>query len=264
MRKRLHYDWHWVWDTGNGDLGNQGIHQMDIARWFLGESELSPRVWSVGGRLGYVDDGQTPNTQIVYHDYPKAPLIFEVRGLPSSKQFQTDQDWNSGHMDRYKGGSVSVVIECEGGYVMVPNYSSATAFDKNGMEIRKWQGDTDHYENFMNAVRSGRYTDLNADIQEGFISSSLCHTGNISYRLGKQAPIGEIQEKIKADKDAVATFERMQQHLEANGVDLQLDKLSLGEFLKMNPKKLRFTNSRKANKLLTRDYRKPFVVPNKV
>ena len=69
MRKKLHYDWHWVWDTGNGDLGNQGIHQMDIARWFLGETALSPKIWSVGGRLGYIDDGETPNTMFAVHDY---------------------------------------------------------------------------------------------------------------------------------------------------------------------------------------------------
>ena len=81
-RARLHYDWHWIWNYGNGDLGNQGIHQMDIARWFLGENDLSPKVMSVGGRLGYVDDGETPNTQFVYHEYDSAPLIFEVRGLP--------------------------------------------------------------------------------------------------------------------------------------------------------------------------------------
>src|SRR6185295_1495831 len=85
MRKRLHYDWHWVWPTGNGDLGNQGIHEMDVARWVLGVQELSPRVLSVGGRLGYVDDGTTPNTLIVLHDYKPAPLLFEVRGLPSNK-----------------------------------------------------------------------------------------------------------------------------------------------------------------------------------
>ena len=72
MRKQLHYDWHWVWNTGNGDLGNQGIHEMDVARWFLGVNELSPRVFSVGGRLGYVDDGETaqhPWSSI--HDYPE-------------------------------------------------------------------------------------------------------------------------------------------------------------------------------------------------
>jgi hypothetical protein len=213
--------------------------------------------------MGYVDDGQTPNTQIVFHDYPRAPLIFEVRGLPRAKEFQTDNDWNS-HMDKYEGGSICVVIECEGGRVFVPNYSSATAYDKAGQEMRKWDGATDHYENFIAAVRSRKHGDLHADIEEGFLSSSLCHTGNISYRLGKRAAPGEIREKIKSDRDAVATFERMQQHLEANGVDLTADKLALGEFLKMNPRKLKFTNSRKANELLTREYRRPFVVPNRV
>ena len=76
MRRRLHYDWHWVFDTGNGDLGNQGVHQMDLCRWALGESELSPRVVSVAGRFGYHDDGGTPNTQFIYHAYEKAPLLF--------------------------------------------------------------------------------------------------------------------------------------------------------------------------------------------
>ncbi len=256
MRKRLHYDWHWVWATGCGDLGNQGIHQMDIARWFLGVNELSPRVFSVGGRLGYVDDGETPNTQIVYHDYPGAPLIFEVRGLPE----KTD----SKNMDKYHGADIGVLVECENGHVLVPNYNSAIAFDKEGKEIKRWSGSVDHHGNFLKAVRSRKSSDLNADILEGHLSSALCHTGNISYRLGLQASPGEIREKIKGDRDAVETFGRMQEHLAANGVDLNSDKATLGEFLKMNPAKERFLANRKANALLTRHYRKPYVVPAKV
>jgi predicted dehydrogenase len=89
-RKNLHYDWHWIYDTGNGDMGNQGIHEMDIGRWLLGYDGLSPRVISIGGRLGYDDDGQTPNTQLVYHAYDGPPLVFEVRGLPKSKEYQAD------------------------------------------------------------------------------------------------------------------------------------------------------------------------------
>ena len=84
-RKSLHYDWHWVQSTGNGDLGNQGIHQMDVCRWALGETGLPRAVRSVGGRLGYDDDGNTPNTQFAVFDYEKAPLVFEVRGLPREK-----------------------------------------------------------------------------------------------------------------------------------------------------------------------------------
>jgi predicted dehydrogenase len=266
-RKRFHYDWHWFWDYGNGDIGNQGIHQMDIARWFLGESDLAPRVWGVGGRLGYQDDGETPNTLIAYHDYEKAPLIFEVRGLPKDQSRQTDKGWNSGDMDRFpsddgaKGGSVCVIIHCEGGHVFVPDYAGATAFDKDGNEIKRWRGAANHFENFINAMRSRKVTDLTADIQEGFISSALCHTGNISYRLGKQAAPGVIREKIKADRDAVNTFERMQHHLEANGVDLSKTAASLGEFLKMNPREQTFSNNTQANQLLAREYRKPFIMP---
>ena len=207
---RLHYDWHWIWNYGNGDLGNQGIHQMDIARWFLGVNELSPRVFSIGGRMGYEDDGETPNTQIVYHGYEKAPLIFEVRGLPEKTGAKS--------MDKYKGGSVAVIIECEGGHVLVPNYSSATAFDKEGKQVKRWEGSSNHYQNFVDAVRSRKHTELNADIWEGHLSSALCHTGNISYRLGRTASPDEIKEQIKGDKDATQTFERMAEHLAANEV----------------------------------------------
>ncbi|MBI1840761.1 MAG: Gfo/Idh/MocA family oxidoreductase [Verrucomicrobia bacterium] len=263
MRQKLHYDWHWDFNTGNGDLGNQGIHQMDIARWFLGESELSPRVMSVGGRLGYIDDGNTPNTQIVWHGYAKAPLIFEVRGLPKGKQYQTDKDWN-GNMDRFRGGSVAVLIHCEGGTVLVPNYSSATAIDTEGKEVKKWSGAEDHYGNFLKAVRSRKTSDLNADILEGHLSSALCHTGNISYRLGKHASPEEISESIASDKDLVETYGRMTEHLAANGVFIAKDRLGVGPMLKMNPKTERFTGNSAANNLLTRPYRKPYVVPTRV
>jgi hypothetical protein len=252
----VHYDWHWFWNYGCGDLGNQGIHQMDIARWFLGTNELSPRVFSVGGRLGYEDDGETPNTQIVYHGYEKAPLIFEVRGLPEKT--------NAKNMDKYKGGSVAVVIECEGGYVLVPNYSSATAFDKEGKQIKKWDGSSNHYENFLQAVRSRKHTDLNADIWEGHLSSALCHTGNISYRLGHTASPAQIKEQIKGDKNANETFDRMAEHLAANGVDLTKTQATLGVPLMMDPRVEKFVGNTAADALLTREYRAPFIVPERV
>jgi predicted dehydrogenase len=257
MRAKLHYDWHWFWHTGNGDLGNQGIHQMDIARWFLGEDELSPRVFSVGGRLGYKDDGQTPNTLMVFHDYKNAPLIFEVRGLPEKS--------GSKQMDKYKGASIGVVIECEKGNVVVSsNYGHATAFDEDGNEIKKFEGDTNHFENFIQAVRSRNPNDLHAEILKGHISSALCHTGNASYRVGKESGPEKIREQIKSDKGATETFERMAAHLDANGVDLEKTKATLGAVLKMDTKTETFTNNLAANKLLTRDYRKPFVVPEKI
>lgn len=252
-RRRLHYDWHWQWACGNGDLGNQGIHQMDIARWFLGEMALAPRVWSVGGRLGYEDDGQTPNTQIVYQDYEKAPLIFEVRGLPASK--------DSAEMDKLKGAGVGVIVECEGGHVVVPGYTGATAYDKDGKEIKTWKGADDHFKNFINACRSRRVEDLNADILEGHLSSALCHTGNISYRLGAKASPGEILEKIKGDKSADESFERMKEHLAKNEVDVTKDKLTLGPVLKFDPEKETFIENDDANALVRPKYRAPYVVP---
>lgn len=255
MRKQFHYDWHWIWDTGNGDLGNQGIHQMDIARWALGYNELSPRVFSVGGRLGYVDDGQTPNTQIVLHDYP-TPLIFEVRGLPAKP--------GDKNMDKIHGASVGVIVQCEGGYVVIPSYTAATAFDKDGNRVKDFKGASDHYQNFIDAVRSRKHTDLKADILEGHLSSALCHMGNVSYLLGKEAGPDEIKSTIRNDKNLQEAFGRMEEHLGRNNVDLTATKATLGVFLKMDPKTERFIGNDKANELLTREYRKPFVVPEKV
>jgi len=256
MRSRLHYDWHWVWNTGNGDLGNQGIHEMDVARWFLGEEELSPSVFSVGGRLGYVDDGETPNTMLIFHGYKKAPLLFELRGLPEKA--------GSKSMDKYKGATIGISVECENGTVVVTSYNKAAAFDKEGKEIKSFEGTENHKISFIKAVRSRKISDLKADILEGHLSSALCHTGNLSHRLGKLSSPDEVRESIKGNKEAMATFGRMAEHLAANEVDLNINKLTVGAFLKMDPKTERFMNNPKANGMLTRNYRKGFVVPEKV
>ena len=273
MRKKLHYDWHWVWDTGCGDLGNQGIHQMDIARWFLGEGALSPKVWSVGGRLGYVDDGETPNTMFTIHEYEKAPLIFEVRGLPESS--------DSKSMDKYRGGNgVGVYVQYENGHIYVPDYNSAAAFDKDGKMVQRWgnfpapkdsadpgapdnTGQGSHHQNWILGVRERKPAQLNAEILEGHLSSALCHTANISLRLGKAQAPGAILEKVKGDANAADSFARMAEHLKKNGVDIEKDQLAVGEHLVMDPKTERFIGNAAADKLLTRDYRAPYIVPEK-
>jgi len=275
----IHYSWHWIWNYGNGDLGNQGIHQMDIARRFTGETALSPRVFSVGGRLGYDDDGETPNSQFVFHDYEKAPLIFEVRGLPS----KTDGK----EMDKYRTASVGVIAQYENGYVVAPDYNNAAVYDNKDQLLRTFgkppiaadvvkspsyevakmpadKGEGSHFANFIECVRSRKSGDLKGKIIDGHISSALCHTGNISYRLGKKASPGELREKFKGSKEALDSLERLIAHLDANDVKLDRDKLTLGEFLKMDPKTERFIGNAAADKLLTRDYRKPYVVPEKV
>ena len=229
---------------------------MDVARWFLGVMELSPRVLSIGGRLGYIDDGETPNTLIVYHDYPEAPLIFEVRGLPEKK--------GSKNMDKYRGAQIGIVIDCENGYVSIPTYSSAIVYDKDGKIIKEFKGAEDHYANWIKAVRSRKSEDLNARILEGHLSSALCHTSNVSYRLGKKKDPNEIKEEIKSNSLFNESFGRMIEHLAANEVDVNIDKLTLGMPLKMDPKTEKFIGNDDANALLTRNYRDPFIVPEKV
>jgi len=255
MRKRLHYDWHWFWLTGNGDIGNQGIHEMDLARWALGATETSPRTISIGGRFGYDDDGQTPNTHIVFQDYKPAPLIFEVRGLPVKA--------GSKVMPAYKGIRIGNVIHCEGGY-----FAGGWAYDNKGEKIKQFKldGGKAHRSNFIEAVRSRKWETLNSDIQQGHLSATLVHSGNISHRLGKEASQGEIMEKIKAEKDAVETFERLKEHLAANEIDLDKSKATLGPWLAMDTKQLVFTGpfAAEANKLRKRDYRKPFEIPEQV
>ena len=254
-RERLHYDWHWMWDYGNGDLGNQGIHQMDIARWFLGEMELSPKVWSVGGRLGYEDDGETANTQIIYHEYETAPLIFEVRGLGDVK--------GSGKRPTYRGGSVAVYIECEKGWAAIRNYGAVQVYNNDDKMIKEFKGGGDHFGNFIQAVRTRNPRDLNAEILEGHLSSALCHTGNISYRVGETAKTNDIKDFVDKKYEAASdAFNRMVEHLVGkNEVDLKATPLTLGPVLTMDTKSETFPNHKVANKLTTREYREPFVVP---
>jgi predicted dehydrogenase len=251
-RAKFHYDWHWFWDYGAGDIGNQGVHEIDVARWFLGANKVSRGILAIGGRLGYVDDAETPNTIIAFHDFDQAPLIMEVRGLPE----KTDSE----EMDNYKGAKIGVVIECEGGHVLVPDLTGAKAFDKDGREIKSFQGATSHFENFIQAVRSRRESDLHASINEGHHSTALCHTSNISYRLGRQRPPGEMLEQIKGDKEKLATFNRMAEHLAANGVDLAKTPATFGAVLKMNPANEMIVQNKPANRLLRRRPRAGYAI----
>ena len=189
-RKQLHYKWHWVWNTGNGDLGNQGIHEMDLARWALGGPEkLAPRVMSIGGRFAVNDAGETANTQIVFLDYKPAPLIFEVQGLPRKK--------GDSSMDNFRGTRIGMVVQCANGY-FVGGGGGGWTYDNNGKKIKQFRGGGGggHHANFIKAVRSHKVSDLNADIEKGHISSALCHMGNISYRLGKKTPPDEIKKLL--------------------------------------------------------------------
>jgi predicted dehydrogenase len=267
----IHYDWHWVYLYGNGDVGNQGIHQMDVARWFLGESGLPRHSLSIGGRLGYVDDADTPNTQVVVHDYATAPLIFEVRGLPAKPGLQGQggdpaarQGGTSNDMDSYRGVQVGNVVDCEGGSVVTTQYFTATAYDKAGKVVKEFKGTDRQMQNFIDVVRSRKSADLYGPIEEGHISSALCHLGNISHQLGKGAPEGMTRDRIKSNKALVEAYGRMTEHLKSNKVDLSKTPLTLGLPLIVDAKAERFTgpDAARANKLLTREYRAPYTVPS--
>jgi hypothetical protein len=157
-----------------------------------------------------------------------------------------------------------MVVDCEGGSMVISNYSGAKIFDKDGQEIKKFEGVSSHFANFIDAVRSRKPSDLHADILEGHLSSALCHTGNISYRLGKPHSPEEIRDAVKDNQDLAEALGRMETHLAANNVDLRKTAATLGAVLKMDPQTERFIGNSKADQMLARKYRKPFVVPNRV
>ncbi len=247
-RPQFHYDWHWLWETGDGESGNKNIHTVDVCRWGLDLSGLGRSVISYGGRFGYQDAGQTPNTQVVIHDYGDKTIVQEIRGLKSEPFFRNE------HHARW------VFVGTEG------TIADKSLFDPEGKLIRKFSGEGEnHFANFLKAVRSRKIGDLNADILEGHQSSALCHIGNISYRLGRLASPNEIRSELEAVKvcdNVQETFERTRKHLAENGVDLEKTKLTLGPLLRLAPEGETFLDAPQANAMLTRTYREPFVVPN--
>jgi len=247
-RSRFHYDWNWQWSYGNGDLGNQGVHQMDLARWGLGVGELSRGVISYGSSYGNDDSGDAANTQVVIHDYGDTSLVFEVRGLKSGS---------------YKGARIGVIFEASDGFLVIANYTSGAAFDLEGNKVKEFSGGGNHFENFLHAVRSRKIQGLNADIEEGHLSSALCHMGNVSYRLGDPVTTAEMKERLstlKTAENVQDTFERTLRHLKENGADERELSLTVGPFLSFDPQAEAFLDSDKANSMLTREYRRPFVI----
>jgi len=257
-RPRFHYDWHWQSAYGNGDLGNQGIHQVDVARWGLGIDRLSDRVVAYGGRLGKgwdEDAGDTANSQVIVHEFGDKTLAFEVRNMASATLREV----------KMRGG-VGVVFYGSDGYVVLDRYDHGVALDRDRNVVKEFKGGRygDHFANFIKAVRSRRHEDLAADILEGHLSSALCHLGNISWRLGREAPLSDVRtwaETYRGNETALDTFERFSAYLKRNKVDPAAAKVSLGPTLSFDPIAETFTDNQQANAMLTREYRKPFVVP---
>ncbi|HEX4608114.1 MAG TPA: Gfo/Idh/MocA family oxidoreductase, partial [Urbifossiella sp.] len=248
----VHYDWHWVWNYGNGDLGNQGVHEMDKARWGLRKA-LPNSVCSVGGRFGYVDDGQTANTQVCLFDYGESKMVFEVRGLKSPN---------------YKGAGVGNIWVGSEGMVVCPNYAGGVVYNRDGQEVAKYNGGSDqhHFDNFVKAVRSRRVQDLNCDIAEGHVSAALCHLANISYRLGAEGPLAGDVVGFAGSPTAADALARMKAHLQEHKVDPATAVGRAGPKLTFDPATERFTGDRaaEANAMLFREYRRGFEVRESV
>jgi predicted dehydrogenase len=191
---RLHYNWHWFWNTGNGDLGNQGIHQMDIARWGLGKSEFPKAVQTSGGRLGYKDQAETPNTEHVAMEFDDCLLQFEVRGLPTNDE---------------AGAKVGVVFYGSEGILSITSYTKwQTYFGQHLEKGPGGDGAGDHFANFAKAVKARDPKTLAADIEQGHLSSAYCHLGNIAYRLGRKLHINPSSESFVNDPEADAMLTR--------------------------------------------------------
>ena len=260
-REQFHYDWHWQWAFGNGDIGNQGPHQTDVGRWALGNPELLPkRVMSLGGRWGYDDDGETANNQLAFYAYEPAPFIFDNRGLPLR-----DMDWKQEPVYRVNGKTAAArvgnVIHCEGGYVI-----ESKAYDNEGKTIMKFDNfndGSDHMLNFINSVRAGKLINPNLNVFHGFQAACLSHLANISYRLGKGTSVDEVKERLKNNKDGLETLEHFVQNLVDNKIDLNVDKINAGPWLDFDPVAEKFTGefAEEANKLATEKYVDEFKLP---
>jgi hypothetical protein len=206
---RFHYKWHWYWDYGNGEIGNNGPHVVDIAIQGLGrESVLPVKIASHGGRFAWNDQAETPNTQLTSYQYDDGTVLtLDVRNLASNKE---------------AGIGKGVIFYGSKGYlIMRLNGHYETVID--GEPGPKGSGGGAHSEliaNFYDVVRSRNPSDLLAPIEGGHIGAALCHLGNISYRLGRSLDFG--------------------------------------------PKTETFGNDAEANALLTREYRPPYVMPERI
>ena len=254
-RDKFHYDWHWQWATGNGELANNGSHMLDLARWALGEEKLAPAVAALGGRLYWDDAGETPNTIVVYYDYKPAPLIAEVHNLPEKP--------GSRRAGTYLGQRHGFVAECEDATVLGADLVEVRDRDGKVAESHKGVEPTRHLENFIEAVRSRSPEKLNCPVETGHASCGLALQGNISYLLGSTGTDRFETTLAASDAATKSTVDRMLGHLDDLGIESATSKLTVGPTLAFDPEAERFVGSRAegANRLLRRDgYRKPFVV----
>jgi len=259
MRKEVHYDWHWFWDTGTGEVGNLGAHNVDESRWMIGQKQVAPRAITIAGRVGMHDDGETPNTHITFFDYDPVPIMYEVRGLRRRKGLRA--------REHYRGTSFGMVIDCEGGY-FAGGRGGGWVYDNDGKKIKQFPGEggRQHQANFIEAVRSRNVSHLRADVLEGHISATLCNMANISYRLGRRESAERIAREVADNSVLAEAFDRCVEHLKANEVDLEHEPMTIGPVVEFDTENEKFVGEfgEMANMYLRRNYREPYIVPDQV
>jgi len=227
-KNRFHYNWHWIWDTGNGDLGNQGIHEVDLARWGLGVT-LPTKVTALGGHFLFDDDQQTPNVLTVAYEFKTADaktkmMNFEVRGWMTNHEagIGTSQFSGGGVPEAGLGKASGKQKESLGpsssapstignlyygskGYLAISNYDAYKSFlgeeNQEGPE-RHAPVSNEHFVNFIDCMRSRKAENLHAPILEGHLSATLVHLANASYRLGRTINFDPQTESVLNDPEA--------------------------------------------------------------
>ena len=256
FRDSLHYNWHWDWNTGSGEMGNWGVHVLDDVRnnIFLDSVTTPKRIFGGGGRVVWNDAADSPNVHFVYFDTGSIPVVIGLSNLPSETGGKKSPDM--------PGPSSGYLAYCEGGEFHGQR-SRAVAKDKDGKVIREFKGnsgDVLHQKNFIDAVRANDSSMLNAEVQVGHDSTGWCNFANIAFMSGKQFH--------RADADAVtveswhALLGQTEQHLEAHGLTFDDKAIKLSPMLSLNDQG-RFVGDHAdtANRLLKREYRQGYEVP---
>jgi len=209
-RNRFHYNWHWFWDYGNGDLGNQGIHELDIARWGLGVT-YPTKITAMGGHFMFDDDQETPNTISALYEFDgggkKKMMEFEVRHWMSNHEGGIGEPKTAGGKgDRNTIGNLFYGSK---GYMAIEGYETyRTWLGKEREPGPTGSSREKHFENFISAVRSRKRSELNAEIEEGAISTTLIHLANISYKLGRTLHFDAASYSCTGDAEANVMFKR--------------------------------------------------------
>lgn len=258
MRKSFHYDWHWQFNWGNGEMGNWGVHYIDDLRNILGWNDVPTNVISVGNRF-WDDNGETPNMQFSMMEHRGVKVVVDIRNLPGAK------GGRNGAV--YLGSRGGNYIMCEKGYIKIARGGGA-GYDLDGKRIAHYKGNggSSHAINFLNAVKAGDNSSLTAEIEVGHQSTAMCHLANIAWRVGREMPEDQIRSSIKNHEDALNTFDSMQAQLKFNKIDLEKMPMIAGPKLTYDNKAECFTGAHadKANQYLRSTGRTKFVVPEKV